>query len=76
MSGWYKWTPCNQGPWHNMWRVSNKLPATDAGFLGDRTLNLWMGNGYLHMPTYTYTNMNAAGNVNFWQNINVNGKHT
>lgn len=44
----------------------------DISYLGDRDLTLWIGTpfgGCLHMPTYTYANMNGAGNVNLYQNI-------
>lgn len=71
VSGWYKWKPTAQAPWHNLFRVTLKTPSTD-NFLGDRTLTCWLGTaegGILHMPTYTYTNMVGAGNTNFWKNI-------
>lgn len=55
-----------------MFRVQlKKAPVTDA-VLGDRTLACWVGTvegGILHFPTYTYTNMNGAGNTNFYKNI-------
>lgn len=38
-------------------------------FLGDRDLTSWLGtpfSGCLHFPTYSYTNMNGAGNVNVY----------
>ncbi|CAD8140693.1 unnamed protein product [Paramecium octaurelia] len=76
ISGWVKWKPTAQAPWHNLFRVNLKTPSTDA-FLGDRTLTCWIGTaegGILHMPTYTYTNMNGGGNNNFWKNIQHKGK--
>jgi hypothetical protein len=38
---------------------------------------MWIGTaagGILHFPTYTYTNMNGAGNTNFVKNIAHKGK--
>lgn len=43
--------------------------------MGDRTLSCWLGNGILHFPTYTYVNMNGAGNANFHKNIDHKGRH-
>lgn len=73
-SGWFKWVETPQQPWHNLFRVSIKTPSTDQ-FLGDRTLTCWLGAGILHFPTYTYTNMNGAGNANHHKNINHNNRH-
>lgn len=40
---------------------------------------MWMGTsegGILHFPTYSYTSMNGAGNVNLYKNILHKGRHT
>lgn len=40
---------------------------------------MWFGrqeNGILHFPTYTYTNLNGAGNSNFYKNLSVKNRHT
>lgn len=50
----------------------------NADKLGDRVLSAWVGtaeNGIIHMPTYTYTNLNGAGNANLVRNIKHNDKH-
>lgn len=47
-------------------------------FLGDRTLNMWVGQpegGILHFTTYTYANIYGGGNVNSWQNVKHNDDH-
>lgn len=78
ISGWFKWTPTAQEAWHNVFRVNLKSPSTDA-FLGDRTMTCWVGTaegGILHLPTYTYANMNGAGNTNVWKNIPHKERHT
>lgn len=33
-------------------------------YLGDRTLTLFVGRGFYHFTTYTYTNLNGGGNAN------------
>lgn len=40
---------------------------------------MWVGNsggGILHFPTYSYVNMNGAGNANLVQNIVHKDRHT
>lgn len=57
--------------------MSIKSPSTDQ-FLGDRTLTAWIGTeagGIVHLPTYTYTNMNGAGNANYFKNIAHKDRH-
>jgi hypothetical protein len=52
--------------------VNAKSINGDAKVLGDRTLTGWVGTaagGILHMPTYTFTNLNGGGNVNYVKNI-------
>lgn len=77
ISGWFKWKPTAQQPWHNLFRVQIKTPSSD-NFLGDRTLTLWLGTaegGILHFPTYTYSNMNGGGNANLVKNIVHKNRH-
>lgn len=38
-------------------------------YLGDRTLTTFVGRGFYHFTTYSYTNMNGAGHVNLWKNV-------
>jgi hypothetical protein len=48
-SGWFRWTPCDQKPWH----LAVRLAITGDGvnenmkWLGDRTLAAFIGNGVL-----------------------------
>jgi hypothetical protein len=44
-----------------------KKEPTDTAVMGDRTLAGWIGFGNVHQSTYTYNNMNGAGNVNLWK---------
>lgn len=62
-----------------MFRVTINPEGTNrnAEKLGDRVLSAWVGtadNGIIHMPTYTYTNLNGDGNPNLVKNINHNNK--
>lgn len=59
-----------------MVRLSILPNSENIKFLGDRTLNAWVGKGYFHFTTYTYNNMFGAGNVNIWQNIPYDGDQT
>ncbi|CAK56140.1 unnamed protein product (macronuclear) [Paramecium tetraurelia] len=78
ISGWFKWQQAPQDAWQNLFRVSlNEKPADQ--YLGDRTLSTWIGTaegGIIHMPTYTYANMNGGGNANVWKNILHKDRHT
>jgi hypothetical protein len=71
----------SMGAWYNAFRVTLKdsKSSSDASHLGDRTLSMWVGGppagNILHFPTYTYTNMVAAGNVNLVQNIAQENRH-
>lgn len=41
-------------------------------------MTLWVGTpegGILHFPTYTYSNMNGAGNANLYKNIAHKERH-
>jgi len=40
--------------------------------MGDRTLAVWIGDGYLHYATY---NLNFPPNPNLWNNIPYNEKN-
>jgi hypothetical protein len=41
----------------------------NADLLGDRDLTVFLGKGNYAFATYTYTNMNGAGNANVYKNI-------
>ena len=50
----------------------------NASKLGDRVLSGWVGTpggGILHFPTYTYTNLNGAGNANVVKNVDHKDRH-
>jgi hypothetical protein len=58
--------------------INDEPINTDYRLLGDRTLTGWVGTGgggILHMPTYTYTNLNGAGNGNYVKNIAHKNRH-
>lgn len=49
--------------------INRKRVNLNARRLGDRVLSAWVGKrkgGVLHFPTYTYTNLNGAGNANLY----------
>lgn len=78
VSGWFKWTqPQKQDDWHVGFRVQINTPSTDK-FLGDRTLSMWVGKAdkVIHLPTYSYTNMEGEGNANLFKNIPHKDRHT
>jgi hypothetical protein len=72
--------PRSQAVWHIIFRltVNERAINKNASYLGDRTLSAWVGTpfgGCLHFPTYTYTNLNGAGNANYYQNIAHKNRH-
>jgi hypothetical protein len=72
VSGWYQWSGAFTADWHLVFRltINNKADNQDYQRLGDRTLTIFANkNNFYHCPTYTYTNMNAAGNANVVQNL-------
>lgn len=79
-SGWFKWSPLkNQKPWHLGFRltINDKDINKNASRLGDRTLAFWVGKagGNLHFPTYSYSNLNGAGQANLVRNIRHRNRH-
>jgi hypothetical protein len=69
VAGWFRWSPTTMSPWHLAFRVHiNKGDEnSNASKLGDRTLALWaspLNSGIYAFATYTYTNLNGAGNAN------------
>ena len=47
-----------------MVRFSIHQASENLAFLGDRTLNAWVGAGYFHFTCYSYANLVGGGNVN------------
>lgn len=52
----------NRAPWSIIARLSRNADYADAR-VGDRTLAVWLGDGFYHFTTYD------GGNPNFNQNI-------
>jgi len=65
--GWSKWdyTPAKSA-WHPLFRLTSNKPEeiTDGAKIGDRTLAVWVGDGYLHFTTYTF-DWHAGHNPNW-----------
>lgn len=75
ISGWARWTEYGGNPpWHLLYRVSifDKPTAGNADKPGDTTMNIFKGNGYFHVTSYTVDEFNG-GNWNTWQNIDYQG---
>lgn len=69
--GWAKWANIpDKQTWHNVFRLTDFKGATEANAdkTGDRTLCMWVGNGFFHFTTYTY-GYKAGDNVNVVHNI-------
>ena len=56
------------GPWYNVWRLSlyKEEDNLNAGRLGDRDHTLFKHSDYYHFTSYTYANLNGAGDANVW----------
>ena len=61
-------------PWHLAFRlhINKELENKNAERLGDRTLAVWASpsnDGIYAFATYTYTNLNGAGNPNLYKAV-------
>ena len=45
--------------------MTTNVVCTDGARPGDRTLAIWVGQGYYHFTTYTIGNANVFFNVNY-----------
>lgn len=68
--GWYKWVDWKPDTWNNIFRVTYQPLRfqNNAHYIGDRTLTVWNGPGYVHFTTSTYES-NYGDNWNVVQNI-------
>lgn len=66
VAGWFKWEAIQKQPWHLAFRVTinDETINRNADLLGDRDLAAFVGTDAYAFSTYTYTNLNGAGNPN------------
>lgn len=79
VSGWFKWRTVKMEPWHLAFRLHINKGEENANVakLGDRGLALWPSNsGVYAFATYTYTNLNGAGNPNVYQTVSYGKEMT
>ena len=72
VSGWFKWVGGQSG-WYMAYRLTmnNKTDNQDASRLGDRDLSVFLHeNQHFYPSTYTYANMEAAGDANRQVSVN------
>lgn len=75
IGGWFKWRGTKMEQWHLGFRMHINKGQNNANVakLGDRALALWASNsGIYAFATYTYTNLNGAGNPNVFKNVPYN----
>jgi hypothetical protein len=72
VSGWFRWSDASKQPWHLAFRltINDENINKDVDVLGDRGLTTFVGDKIYALATYTYTNMNGAGNPNVYKTIN------
>ena len=63
-----------------MFRVTINDESINQNYqrLGDRVLSCWVGTpqgGIISAPTYSYTNLNGAGNANVVHNLEHKNRH-
>jgi hypothetical protein len=76
VAGWYRWEGSYTADWHLVYRltINGKADNTDYTKLGDRTLTVFANkDNYYHGATYSYSNMNGAGEPNLNQNLDHKG---
>lgn len=68
--GWMQWIDWKPDTWNNLIRVTYSRDGNqgNADKIGDRDLALWVGPGYFHYTTSTYS-YNGGDNWNVVQNI-------
>ena len=71
VTGWIRWDTPPVNPWYNVWRLSlyKEEDNLNTKRLGDRDHTLFKHLDYYHFTSYSYSNLNGAGEANVWQNI-------